>query len=89
MQRPRTLRGAEQTPSAHLLDDQIGSLLSRHLLSVDAQLRRLRRLVRRVDTSEILQLTTARLAVQALDVPPLRLGQRRIDEDFEELTLGE
>ena len=43
--------------------------------------------VRAVDAGEILELAGPRLGVKALGVALLRLGQRRIDEDLDELAL--
>src|SRR3546814_20542750 len=48
-----------------------------------------RRLVGRVDSSEVAQLASARLGIESLDVTPLRNFQRRIAEHLQELTLGE
>ena len=47
------------------------------------------RLIGAVDAGEIGQLAGPRLGVEALDVAPLGLGQRRVDEDLDELALGQ
>src|ERR1700736_3481925 len=40
-------------------------------------------------TGKILQLAAARLAIEALDVPPFGLGERRVHEDLDELVSGQ
>ena len=47
------------------------------------------RFVGAVDAGEVLELARARLLVEALHVARLGHGERRVDEDLDELALGQ
>ena len=69
-------------------DDQVGGRLGVHRHRVDPDVGRLGRLVGRIDAGEIGELAGARLAVEALGVAPLGLGERGVDEDLDEVAVG-
>jgi hypothetical protein len=69
-----------------LLNDEVGRFVRTHRGRIDAQFSIFGRLVRAVDAGEILELAGARLGVEAFDVALFGFGERRIDEDLEELA---
>ena len=85
--------GVGHRSGAHLaeqaVDDQLGRVLGAGRGGVDADLGLLGRFVGAVDAGEVLELARARLLVEALHVARLGDRERGVDEDLDELALGQ
>ena len=69
-------------------DDCCRGALDPLVIAPDHDVRLLRRLVSLVDAREVLDLAGQRFLVEALGVAFDAGGDRRVDEDFDELALG-
>src|SRR5258708_23242021 len=74
----------EDAALAHGLDDEVDFALDRHVVGVEVDVGRLRRLVGRIDAGEVPELAGACLAVEALGIAPLAFGECGVDEEFHE-----
>lgn len=74
----------QQTLLLQVVGDDLDGLLDAGLLAVDVDLSLLRSLVRRADTSELLDLARAGLLVQTLGVALLSLLDGDVNEDLDE-----
>src|SRR5262245_34671896 len=98
---PRCARGAirsqadQRTPERGLCDDlalaegfehPAGRLFGRAVGRVDDHLGVLRRLVRRIDAGEVLDLALLRASVETLRIAPHALLERSVDEHLDEFV---
>src|SRR6185312_12131353 len=89
--RTRRARPARRPSADDLLlsqrgDDDLRGIFRRSLAGIDDDLGALRRLVRRVDAGEVLDLAFERACIESLRVALLTDLERRVDVDLDELA---
>src|SRR5262245_6733978 len=70
-------------------EQDLNELFGAHLGRPETKLRMLRNLVVGIDAREVLDQSLARLAVEALGIALLAHGERRVDEDLDEVAVAE